>query len=164
MNKKIGLNYDILCVNRDLLSRSGNVNFIEKAVACLFWTKSGLLLQAVDLSVWPGAFELFFNFFWIKYFIEYFWLFWMNDLLNEYFGFYFELNIELNHFLARFNEKMNIQNVSARATLLSPHPIIISLPRTRGSMKNARSTWKHFEEAKIWKPWQKSKWVYERDS
>ena len=41
----------------------------------------------------------------------------MNNFLNEYFGFYFELNIELNHFLARFNEKMNIQNVSARATL-----------------------------------------------
>ena len=40
----------------------------------------------------------------------------MNDLLNEYVGFYFELNIELNHFLARFNEKMNIQNVSARAS------------------------------------------------
>ena len=39
----------------------------------------------------------------------------MNNFLNEYFGFYFELNIELNHFLARFNEKMNIQNVSTRA-------------------------------------------------
>ena len=39
----------------------------------------------------------------------------MNNFLNKYFGFYFELNIELNHFLARFNEKMNIQNVSARA-------------------------------------------------
>ena len=41
----------------------------------------------------------------------------MNIFLNEYFGFYFELNIELNHFLARFNEKMNIQNVSARASV-----------------------------------------------
>ena len=39
----------------------------------------------------------------------------MNNSLNEYFGFYFELNIELNHFFARFNEKMNIQNVSVRA-------------------------------------------------
>ena len=33
--------------------------------------------------------------------------------LNEYSRFNFELNIELNHFLARFNVKMNNQNVSA---------------------------------------------------
>ena len=39
----------------------------------------------------------------------------MNIFLNEYFGFCFELNFELNHFLARFNEKMNFQNVSYRA-------------------------------------------------
>ena len=32
----------------------------------------------------------------------------MNIFLNEYFGFWFELN----HFSARFNEKMNFQNVS----------------------------------------------------
>ena len=37
----------------------------------------------------------------------------MNNLLNEYFRLNFELNIELNHFLARFNVKMNNQNVSA---------------------------------------------------
>ena len=42
----------------------------------------------------------------------------MNIFLNEYFGFCFELNFELNHFLARFNEKMNFKNVSARATWL----------------------------------------------
>ena len=36
-------------------------------------------------------------------------------IFYEYTGFGFELNIELNH-LARFNEKMNIQNVSARAS------------------------------------------------
>ena len=40
----------------------------------------------------------------------------MNIFLNEYFGFCFELNFELNHFLAKFNEKMNFQNVSNRAT------------------------------------------------
>ena len=34
---------------------------------------------------------------------------------NEYFGFCFDLNFELNHFSARFNEKMNFQNVSYRA-------------------------------------------------
>ena len=39
----------------------------------------------------------------------------MNIFLNEYFGFCFELNFELNHFKARFNEKMNFQNVSPRA-------------------------------------------------
>ena len=36
----------------------------------------------------------------------------MNIFLNEYFGFWFELNFELNHFSARFNEKINFQNVS----------------------------------------------------
>ena len=36
----------------------------------------------------------------------------MNIFLNEYFGFCFELN----HFWAKFNEKMNFQNVSNRAT------------------------------------------------
>ena len=40
----------------------------------------------------------------------------MNIFLNEYFGFCFELNFELNHFWAKFNEKMNFQNVSNRAT------------------------------------------------
>ena len=39
----------------------------------------------------------------------------MNIFLNEYSGFCFELNFELNHIKARFNEKMNFQNVSARA-------------------------------------------------
>ena len=37
----------------------------------------------------------------------------MNNFLYEYFVFNFELNIELNHFLARFNVKINNQNVSA---------------------------------------------------
>ena len=36
----------------------------------------------------------------------------MNNSLNEYLRFNFELNIELNHFLARFNVKINNQNVS----------------------------------------------------
>ena len=40
----------------------------------------------------------------------------MNNSLNEYLRFNFELNIELNHFLARFNVKMNNQNVSATPT------------------------------------------------
>ena len=47
----------------------------------------------------------------------------MNNFLNEYFAFGFELNIELNPFLARFNEKINIQNVSARATSVSEKPL-----------------------------------------
>ena len=52
----------------------------------------------------------------------------MNNFLNEYFGFSFEWNIELNHFLARFNEKMNIQNVSARARATPTlHPLIQSV-------------------------------------
>ena len=48
------------------------------------------------------------------------WIFWILETwifsLNEYFLIYFELNIELNYVLARFNKKMNIQKVSARAT------------------------------------------------
>ena len=43
---------------------------------------------------------------------------WINNLLNEYFLLNFELNIELNHFLARFNVKMNNQNVSATPSLI----------------------------------------------
>ena len=43
----------------------------------------------------------------------------MNIFLNEYFGFCFELNFELNHFSARFNEKMNFQNISNRAIMYS---------------------------------------------
>ena len=39
----------------------------------------------------------------------------MNIFLNGYFGFCFEWNYELNHFWAKFNEKMNFQNVSNRA-------------------------------------------------
>ena len=39
----------------------------------------------------------------------------MNIFLNECFGFCVELNFELNHFSARFNEKINFQNVSPRA-------------------------------------------------
>ena len=40
----------------------------------------------------------------------------MNNSLNEYLRFNFEVNIELNHVLARFNVKMNNQNVSATPT------------------------------------------------
>ena len=57
----------------------------------------------------------------------------MNNFLNEYFWFNFELNIELNQFLARFNVKMNNQNVSATPTRnptwfkanWAPDPIIV---------------------------------------
>ena len=66
---------------------------------------------------WPhlGILNNFPHFFWMNNSIEYSGLYWMNIFLNEYFGFSFELNFELNHILARFNEKMNIQNGSARA-------------------------------------------------
>ena len=49
----------------------------------------------------------------------------MNNLLNEYLRFNFELNIELNHFLARFNVKMNNQNVSATPILAPPRPSLV---------------------------------------
>ena len=50
----------------------------------------------------------------------------MNNLLNEYFRFNFELNIELNHFLARFNVKMNNQNVSATPRQRRSAPCTVS--------------------------------------
>ena len=49
----------------------------------------------------------------------------MNIFLNEYFGFWFELNFELNHFWAKFNEKMNFQNVSNRARALSSRFLLL---------------------------------------
>ena len=59
----------------------------------------------------------------------------MNNSLNEYLRFNFELNIELNHFLARFNVKMNNQNVSATPT------------GTRGSVRSPCGPKNHFFEA-----------------
>ena len=50
----------------------------------------------------------------------------MNNSLNEYLRFNFELNIELNHFLARFNVKMNNQNVSATPTSVSVSASVIN--------------------------------------
>ena len=50
----------------------------------------------------------------------------MNNSLNEYLRFNFELNIELNHFLARFNVKMNNQNVSP-----TPNDRLICAPQQR---------------------------------
>ena len=51
----------------------------------------------------------------------------MNNLLNEYLRF----NFELNHFLARFNVKMNNQNLSATPTCTSVQQVTqrLSLPR-----------------------------------
>ena len=52
-------------------------------------------------------------------------------LLNEYSWFNFELNIELNHFLARFNVKMNNQNLSpspiSRRSPVLPYEILAAL-------------------------------------
>ena len=45
----------------------------------------------------------------------------MNNSLNEYLRFNFELNIELNHFFARFNVKMNNQNISATPRYRGPY-------------------------------------------
>ena len=65
-----------------------------------------------------------FQFEWIILLNEYFWFnFEWIILLNEYSWFNFELNIELNHFLAQFNVKMNIQN-------LSPPLLRVGLVRT----------------------------------
>ena len=56
----------------------------------------------------------------------------MNNLLNEYFGL-FELNIELNHFLARFNVKMNNQNVSATPNVTRVYCLYLHLGKTKPS-------------------------------
>ena len=58
----------------------------------------------------------------------------MNNLLNEYAGFCLELNFELNHFWAKFNEKMNFQNVSNRAMSMWMVSTIKSMWRMSMSM------------------------------
>ena len=80
--------------------------------------------EGFEATFWPyfGILNNFPHFLWMNNFIEYSGLYWMNIFLNEYFGFCFELNFELNHFSARFNEKMNFQNVSNRASLRSIGP------------------------------------------
>ena len=80
---------------------------------CLFRTEWPLLpVFHCFLKLW-----FVFQFEWIILLKEYFWFnFEWIILLNEYSWFNFELNIELNHFLARFNVKMNNQNLSATPT------------------------------------------------
>ena len=48
----------------------------------------------------------------------------------EYSRFNFELNIELNHFLARFNVKMNNQNLSATPTQQKGNLLKITISAT----------------------------------
>ena len=77
---------------------------------CLFWTERAPFACFSLFSQAVICFPI-----WMNNFIE--WIFltqfeWI-ILLNEYSRFNFELNIELNHFLARFNVKMNNQNLSA---------------------------------------------------
>jgi len=72
--------------------------------------------------IFPIWMNNFFEFFELNNFWIIFELFELNNFLNEYFWFNFELNIELNHFLARFNVKMNNQNVSPTPTLSSSSP------------------------------------------
>ena len=69
----------------------------------------------------------------------------MNIFLNEYFGFCFELNFELNHFSARFNEKMNFQNVSYRAT--PPRKFLLWGPR-----EGQVGTFKLFDDLREYSP------------
>ena len=83
----------------------------EKWTKSAFFGRNGPLLPVFHcfLKLW-----FVFQFEWIILLNEYFWFnFEWIILLNEYSWFNFELNIELNHFLARFNVKMNNQNLSA---------------------------------------------------
>ena len=82
----------------------------EKWTKSAFFGRNGPLLPVFHcfLKLW-----FVFQFEWIILLNEYFlfnfeWII----LLNEYSWFNFELNIVLNHFLARFNVKMNDQNLS----------------------------------------------------
>ena len=70
---------------------------------CVLSKKSPILHVFHSFSLFSQAL-IFFQFKWII-------------LLNEYPWFNFELNIELNHFLARFNVKMNNQNLWATPTV-----------------------------------------------
>ena len=83
---------------RESFTYRGASGGLQSHILALFW----------NLNNFP-------NFLWMNNSIEHSGLYWMNIFLNEYFGFCFELNFELNHFLARFNGKMNFQNVSPRA-------------------------------------------------
>ena len=86
----------------------------EKWTKSAFFGRNGPLLPVFHcfLKLW-----FVFQFEWIILLNEYFWFnFEWIILLNEYSRFNFELNIELNHFLARFNVKMNNQNLSATPT------------------------------------------------
>ena len=74
----------------------------------------------------------------------------MNNFLNEYFWFNFELNIELNHFLARFNVKMNNQNVSATPTPSPGH--FFSVPRRWVSLWD-QDTWPPTAQGTFYCPW-----------
>ena len=80
-----------------------------------------------------GILNNFPHFLWMNNFIEYTGFCWRNIFLNEYFGFWFELNFELNHFSARFNEKMNFQNVSNTPTPQFKVLVIAMVPRCHRS-------------------------------
>ena len=58
----------------------------------------------------------------------------MNNFLNEYFWFNFELNIELNQFLARFNVKMNNQNVPPTPSAARPAAAAVSWRPSRTAL------------------------------
>ena len=116
--------------------------FIRKMnIKCLFWTKRApfayfSLFLHCFLKLW-----FVFQFEWIIFLNEYFWFnFEWIILLNEYSWFNFELNIELHHFLARFNVKMNDQN-------LSPCPICVPSnieENKTNTMTRWHSTWDCF--------------------
>ena len=101
----------------------------------LIWNQSGIISRSY-FSPFQGVYYLYRGLrrapkpyfglileFWIIFHIFFEWIILLNILdsiewiffLNEYFGICFELNFELNHFSARFNEKMNFQNVLLRA-------------------------------------------------
>ena len=73
-----------------------------------------------------------------------------NIILYEYSGVSFESNIALNHFLARFNEKMNIWNVSVRARSRAPWVGVLSA-RQVGAPRNKIKT-EYFELWPLWTP------------
>ena len=100
----------------------------EKWTKSAFFGQNGPLLPVFHcfLKLW-----FVFQFEWIISLNEYFWFnFEWIILLNEYSRFNFELNIELNHFLARFNVKMNNQNLSATPSAHSRNTIKLVLSKS----------------------------------
>ena len=104
------------------------LNILDSIEWIFFWMNIlDFVWMNICLNEYFGFFfyfwMIFLKFLWMNNSIEFSLLNWKNIFLNEYFGFCFELN----HFWAKFNEKMNFQNVSNRATSLTQNLLYVGI-------------------------------------